>query len=173
MDESWRYNLDQLIFFTPLRVGQPHLLVLPIHNWKHTSPSGMDSCLKKSTLNMIKLLDLTTSLQEKWGLKEHVKKLITFWNKMWKKSITPEIFLVSSSLQFHLYSQKQWFSVDLTIDYHTNGVKSYRMHLCMCLASSTKHNVLEILPYCVCVFIYIIGLFLFYCWVVLPYINIP
>jgi len=30
---------------------------------------------------MIKLLDLTTSLQEKWGLKEHVNKLTAFWNK--------------------------------------------------------------------------------------------
>lgn len=56
---------------------------------------------------MIKLLDLTTILQEKRGLKEHVNKLTAFWNKMWKKSITPEIFLVSSSTQFHLYSQEQ------------------------------------------------------------------
>jgi len=56
---------------------------------------------------MIKLLDLTTSLQEKWGLKEHVNKLTAFWNKMWKRFIPPEIFLVSSATQFHLYSQKQ------------------------------------------------------------------
>lgn len=70
-DGSGRCNLNQLISFQIskfLKVIPPDMCIL-LHNWKYTLPPGKDYCLKKLNQNVIKLLDLTTSLQEVQGAK--------------------------------------------------------------------------------------------------------
>lgn len=147
MDRSGLYKLNQLISFhifetrtTRHDVSPATQLETHITTWKGFLPKKIKPECDQASRSYYQF-------EGNMGLKAHVNKLTIFLNKIWKCSITPEIFLVSSSSQVYLFSQVQLFSIDLTIDYHIN--ESCSVHLCVCLASFTKHNVLEILPYCV------------------------